>query len=130
MFININTPFIIQYINLFTKYIYLFVLYIVDFMLTYNFWFFSILSEDNLSQSSFEGIASTFHHTFQRQDHFRVGSSLVSPIFDRVTGILVDIRNELEINYWIALSVLNCSSERSSKDHLLLIDPVLLQEET
>ena len=42
---------------------------------------FSILSEDNLSQSSFEGIASTFHHTFQRQDHFRVGSSLVSWIF-------------------------------------------------
>lgn len=36
-----------------------------------------ILSEDNLSQSSFEGIASTFHHTFQRQDHFRVGSSLM-----------------------------------------------------
>ena len=40
----------------------------------------SILSEDNLSQSSFEGIASTFHHTFQRQDHFRVGSALVSSI--------------------------------------------------
>ena len=38
----------------------------------------SILSEDNLSQSSFEGIASTFHHAFQRQDHFRVGSALVS----------------------------------------------------
>ncbi|CAB3999779.1 CCR4-NOT transcription complex subunit 11-like, partial [Paramuricea clavata] len=37
----------------------------------------SILSEDNLSQSSFEGIASTFHHTFQRQDHFRVGSALM-----------------------------------------------------
>ncbi|XP_046859189.1 CCR4-NOT transcription complex subunit 11-like [Xenia sp. Carnegie-2017] len=37
----------------------------------------SILSEDNLFQSSFEGIASTFHHTFQRQDHFRIGCALM-----------------------------------------------------
>jgi hypothetical protein len=36
--------------------------------------------------------------------------------------------NELSL-YWIALSVLKCSAQRSSKDHLLF-DAVLLQEET
>ena len=56
---------------------------------------FSILSEDNLSQSSFEGIASTFHHTFQRQDHFRVGSSLVSWILQKCNN---DITFKLAFN--------------------------------
>lgn len=37
----------------------------------------NILEEEGLEQRTFESIATTFHHSFNKQDHFRVGSSLV-----------------------------------------------------
>jgi hypothetical protein len=48
------------------------------------------------------------------------------PESDEELKILI---SKLYLN-WIALSVLNCSSWRSSKDHASVIDPVLLQEVT
>ncbi|XP_035223991.1 CCR4-NOT transcription complex subunit 11-like isoform X1 [Stegodyphus dumicola] len=37
----------------------------------------SILEEEGLGQRTFENVATNFHHSFNKQDHFRVGSSLV-----------------------------------------------------
>ncbi|XP_052801509.1 CCR4-NOT transcription complex subunit 11-like [Mya arenaria] len=37
----------------------------------------SVLSEDATQTQSFEQIATSFHHYFQKQDHFKVGSALV-----------------------------------------------------
>ena len=53
---------------------------------------------------------------FDHRDSFK-------SLFDRfleVCRVFVSSCSELNL-YWIALSVLNCSSQRSSKDHLLLI---------
>lgn len=38
----------------------------------------SILEESGLGQRTFENVAASFHHCFNKQDHFRVGSALVS----------------------------------------------------
>ncbi|OWF50712.1 CCR4-NOT transcription complex subunit 11 [Mizuhopecten yessoensis] len=37
----------------------------------------SVLSEDATQTQSFEALASSFHHYFTKQDHFKVGSALV-----------------------------------------------------
>lgn len=37
----------------------------------------SILEDSELGQRSFENVAASFHHCFNKQDHFRVGSALV-----------------------------------------------------
>ena len=42
---------------------------------------------------------------------------------------MLDTKLILLILYWIALSVLNCSSWRSSKDYLLLIQCIKLLQE-
>ena len=39
---------------------------------------FSVLSEDATQTQSFEAIATSVHHYFQKQDHFKVGSAIVS----------------------------------------------------
>ncbi|GFY46843.1 CCR4-NOT transcription complex subunit 11 [Trichonephila inaurata madagascariensis] len=36
-----------------------------------------ILEDSELGQRSFENVAASFHHCFNKQDHFRVGSALV-----------------------------------------------------
>lgn len=38
---------------------------------------FSVLSEDTTQTQSFESLATSFHHYFTKQDHFKVGSSIV-----------------------------------------------------
>ena len=40
--------------------------------------YFSVLSEDATQTQSFEAIAASVHHYFQKQDHFKVGSAIVS----------------------------------------------------
>ncbi|XP_065940834.1 CCR4-NOT transcription complex subunit 11 isoform X3 [Magallana gigas] len=37
----------------------------------------SVLSEDTTQTQSFESLATSFHHYFTKQDHFKVGSSIV-----------------------------------------------------
>ncbi|GFT75505.1 CCR4-NOT transcription complex subunit 11 [Nephila pilipes] len=37
----------------------------------------SVLEDSGLGQRSFENVAASFHHCFNKQDHFRVGSALV-----------------------------------------------------
>ncbi|XP_054707596.1 LOW QUALITY PROTEIN: CCR4-NOT transcription complex subunit 11-like [Uloborus diversus] len=37
----------------------------------------NVLEEEGLGQRPFENVASSFHHSFNKQDHYRVGSSLV-----------------------------------------------------
>ncbi len=43
-------------------------------------------------------------------------SMTITPFMKNLEG-----NDKVDFLYWIALSVLNCSSYRSSKDHLLLI---------
>ncbi|CAL1263244.1 unnamed protein product [Larinioides sclopetarius] len=37
----------------------------------------NILEESGLGQRTFENVAASFHHCFNKQDHFRVGSALI-----------------------------------------------------
>ena len=41
--------------------------------------FYSLLSEDNLNTSTLEMMSASFSRNFIREDHFRVGSTLVRP---------------------------------------------------
>ena len=38
----------------------------------------SVLSEDSTQTQTFEVLVSTFHHYFQKADHYKVGTALVS----------------------------------------------------
>ena len=80
--------------------------------------FCSVLSEDATQTQTFEGLASTLHHYFSKQDYFKVGNALVSHN-DRLHTI-VDRNLSLTLTY---ISAGNICFVRfvSQQDHILMI---------
>ena len=79
--------------------------------------FCSVLSEDATQTQTFEGLASTLHHYFSKQDYFKVGNALVSHS-DRLHTI-VDRNLSLTLTYISACII--CFVWVSQQDHILMI---------
>ena len=80
--------------------------------------FCSVLSEDATQTQTFEGLASTLHHYFSKQDYFKVGNALVSHSHRLHT--IVDRNLLLTLNYISAGNICFVWFV-SQQDHILMI---------